>query len=149
MDKPKGKNSPSSLRYYWYFFIPLTVILSLMIFFPLRIVIDELLYDTIFYGVILLFCIASTVHIYLRFRERSHRLVAVLLLCTILSGWQVFDIAVLRTGGSNVWMHKIYYGVRFQHRHCQIDFSERLVGNHVIAIAYDVNRNDLWPNCGG
>lgn len=150
MDKTKRKNNPDSLRRYWYVFFPLMIILSLMIYFPLRIALDELLYDTIFYSAILLICIVSAIRIYLRFRKRSRQLVFVILLCVLLSGWQVFDLAILRTGHQSSLIANTYYELRFRNDAilCH-ELSERHIGNDVIAIAYDIDREASWPVCGG
>lgn len=150
MDRLKSKNNSQSLRFYWHFFIPLTVILSLMIFFPLRIALDELLLDTIFYGVIMLACIISAIRIYLRFRRRSYRLVGIILLCILLSGWQVFDLAILRNGRQTTWIYDTSYEPRFKNDEIRCHtISERYFGNDLIAIAYNINWQDSWGGCGG
>ena len=150
MDTAKTKKGFQSLRLYWYFFIPLTILLALMIYFPLRTALDELLYDTIFYSVIMLICIISAIRVYLRFRKRGRRLVAIILLCVLLSGWQVFDLTVLRYGHSFPLPGYIYYTVRFPDKTilCH-NITERYVSNTFITVAYDINREASWFACGG
>lgn len=145
----KRKN-PDNIRPYWYVFLPLMIVLAIMVYFPLRIALDELLLDTIFYGAIMLACIISAIHVYRRFRKRGRRLVGVILLCVLLSGWQAVDLAILRTGGWTGWMDKAHYSPRFSDDEivCH-SISEKGVGNKLIAIAYEINRYDSWPACGG
>lgn len=146
----KAKNTSKSLRFYWYFFLPLTLVLAVMIYFPLRIALDELLLDIIFYGAIMLACILSAIRVYLRFPKRGRRLLAVILLCVLLSGWQVFDLTVLRYGNSTPLPGFIYYTVRFPNKTivCH-NITERYVSNTFITIAYDINREASWFACGG
>lgn len=155
MEKTKRKN-PDNIRPYWYVFLPLMIVLAIMVYFPLRIALDELLLDTIFYGAIMLTCIMSAIHVNRRFHKQGRRLVVVILLCVFLSGWQVFDLIILRTGGQSGWIDKIHYGLRFPddtiygcNSVSERFIGYRYIGNGLIAIAYDINWKDSWPNCGG
>lgn len=158
MDKPKAKNGYRSLRIYWYFYIPLTVILSLMVFFPIRIHIEPdftrnyarwLSDDRVFYSALLLLCMIFACRVVLRFRKRSKLLVILALVCVLLPGWQVFDLAILRTDGATGWMNKVHYGPRFQDYPCHTISEQYITGNKLFAIAYNINRYDAWPGCGG
>src|SRR5687767_12975410 len=92
MEEIKGENGVTNLRRYWRFFLPLTFILILMVNFPLRIDLRESFCDALFYGTISLICIATAIRVYRRFGQDGLRLIVVILLCSILSGWQIFDM---------------------------------------------------------
>ena len=150
MEKSKRKIH-DNIRPYWYVFLPLMIALAIMIYFPLRIALDELLLDTIFYGTIMLACIISAIHVYRRFRKRSRRLVVIILLCVFLSGWQVFDLNILRGAYLSPQMgNTIYYSVRFTNDEiiCH-NYTEQYIGNDIIALVYDIDRNASWFRCGG
>lgn len=162
MEKAKRKNDANNLRRYWQFFIPLAFILCLMVRFPLRIVLGESFWDAMFYGTIVLICIGTALHVYRRFGRRSHRFVGVALFCSVLAGWQIVDMTLLRyerpsnayAGLANTFepLHdgSAWYKARFQQdvSGCR-NISERYIGNSFIAIVYDINRNAFRMGCGG
>lgn len=160
MDKPKAKNGYRSLRAYWYFYIPLTIVLFLMVFFPIRIHIEPdftrnyarwLSDDRLFYSGILLFCAICAVQVILRFRKRSKLLVTLALVCVLLSGLQVFDLIILRVDSASGWMNKIHYSPRFADDSivCHTISEQSITGNRLFYVAYNINRYDSWPTCGG
>ena len=162
-EKMKNKNSPSSIRRYWYFVIPLTIFLLLMVKFPLRILVREKFADALFYGAISLGCIALSVHLYRRFRKMASRLILITLLCSVLSGWQIFDLYYLRTSiGLLTWGSEGYfsfeseyqglafYGLRFSHQNgCAPGLEEFYWGRPELAITIKIDRNAIWYACGG
>jgi len=150
VEKSKRKN-PDNIRRYWYVFLPLMIVLAVMTYFPLRIDLTESLYDSIFYGAISLACLSMAIHVYRRFFIRSRRLIAVILLCSLLSGWQVFDLTVLR---KQSWGplpgYIIYYAPRFPDATilCH-NYTETYIGNRYIAVIDKINREASWYACGG
>lgn len=161
-DKPR--NQPGDLRRYRRVFIPLGVILAVMVYFPVRIDLSELFYDALFYGTISLICMATAFHVYLRFRKHGRRLIAIMLLCSLLSGWQIVDLYVVRTGSppspwgfGHLWSRDYtdldglgWYRLRFPSDSvlCHTLY-ERYWGNHLIAITVEIKRNATWFACGG
>ncbi len=163
-EETNHKVNSTNLRRYWRFWLPITIILALMVKFPLRIDLRESFLDALFYGSITLTGIATAVRVYRRFGEQGRRLIAVTLLCSVLSGWQIFDMVVLRqeispahsfaSGSSpleplhNGWA---WYNLRFPNPNivCNYALFERYVGNHMIAIVYEINRDATWFSCGG
>lgn len=163
MEETKHQNGSTNLHHYWRLFLPLTVILALMVKFPLRIGIGELLYDLLFYGTISLICIATMIHVLKRAGKGAYRLIAIMLLCCLLSGWQVFDLYVLRMGRPAVYgfgnaMSPNFtdqdgvglYVLRFPRDDilCH-SLYERYYGNYEIAITVELNRDATWFACGG
>lgn len=161
MEHEKRKNHPDTLRRYWRFLIPLAFVLSLMVKFPLRIVLGESFWDTMFYGTIVLICIGTAIHVYRRFGRRSHRFIAVALFCSVLAAWQIVDITLWRyeipsgfsyAGLANAFepLHDglAWYMPRFQRDFCG-RLHERYIGNNFIAIVYDIDRNLMPMGCGG
>jgi hypothetical protein len=163
MEKSKRKNDQNNLRRYWRFFIPLAFVLSLMVKFPLRIELRESFWDSVFYGTILLMCLVTAIKVYRRFGKQGYRLIAVALLCSGLSAWQMVDMMILRherpyafsyAGLGNAFEPRhdgwAFYHLRFRSSDilCHT-LSERYIGNNFIAIAYDINRNASWGACGG
>lgn len=152
----KHKNDVINQRRYWYFFLPLTLFLALMVKFPLRFILQESLFDILFYGVIALDCIITIVRIYRRFGKCVWHLMAVVFLCCVLSGWQVFDLAVLRYNGSQASGFGDdregfqYYKFRFPNKDilCHTLY-ERYWGNKYIMITVEINREATWFACGG
>lgn len=163
MVQVKRNHDPAALRRCWRGFIPLTVALALMVRFPLRIVIGEAFWDTLFYGLIVALCAGTAVHVYRRY-GRSYRLIGVALLCAGLAGWQIVDLTLLRyeqpdlhPAGAEVTLFAplrhgwVYYNQRFaaQRGGCGGYILERYFGNTTIAIVYDTDRQALWMGCGG
>ena len=159
----KTQESDNPLRRYWRAFIPLMILLNLMVYFPLRIHQRESFLDALFYGSISLLCIAAAIRVYRRFGKRNRVLIIVILLCAVLSSWQIFDMTILRLEGTSVYtfagsanilepLHNgwAWYGLRFPSDQimCHSVF-ERYIGNNFIAIAYDINRTASWSACGG
>jgi hypothetical protein len=159
----KGKNSVTNLRRYWRCFLPLTLILILMVNFPLRIDLRESFWDAVFYGIISLICILTAIQVYRRFGKGGLRLIAVILLCSVLAGWQIFDMVVLRLSGSPAHsfassssplepLHDgwAWYNLRFPSDEIMChSLVERYFGNHLIAITYEIKRDVSWFACGG
>jgi len=151
MDRTKRKNQPDYLRRYWFVFLSLMLILALMMYFPLRIKLDELLLDIIFYGTISIACLLTTVWIYRRYAKQGHRLIVVIVLCALLSSWQVFDLAILRTGYIEFGMgNTLYYATRFPDDNisCHM-FVEQYIGNDWVALTRTIWRDGSWFRCGG
>lgn len=150
-------------RRYWAFFIPLTYLLALMVFYPLRIDLGEAFKDSLFYGSIALICVVAAFRVHRRYGKRGRRLIAVMLLCSVLAGWQIFDLVILRTGSATiVGFGKAlspalseqdglgWYVPRFPSPEilCH-SMYERYYGNKFIAITLEIKRNEIWPVCGG
>jgi hypothetical protein len=155
-DKPNTKH-------YWRFMLPVAFILALMVKFPVRFGLPELTYTVFFYATISLICLAVAIHCFRRFRKRGYRLISVILLCAVLSEWQVFDLLALRTGRPAAWGfgptldHSLsdyeglaYYGLRFPNKAilCNVVY-ERYFGNQVMAVTVEINRDASWFACGG
>jgi hypothetical protein len=115
----------------------LALLLAVMVRFPLRFGIGEVIY-----GTLCVFCLAKIVQVLLLAGKSAYRLAALILLCALLSGWQVFDLHVLRTGAPpSIQSNGIaFYEVRFpQHPQYQCLF-ERYYGHRIIAITVETNR---------
>ena len=150
-------------RRYWHFWLPITVLFALMIKFPLRINQRESLLDTLFYGSIVIECLITAVRVYKRFGKRGHRLIAVILLCAMLSGWQIFDLDILRLEGPSAYAFSAtsgifeplhdgwaWYNLRFPNPNIMCNaLFEQYFGNNFIAITYEINRDATWFACGG
>lgn len=162
-NKVKRKNNKDELHLYWRIFIPVTALLGLMIFFPLRIDQREAFLDSVFYGSISLACLATAFRVFQWYGKQSRWIVVIIVICSILSGWHVLDMAVLRyegtpaytfAGSANVFepLHDgwAWYGLRFRNDEivCHSLF-ERYIGNNFLAIAYDIDRFASWFACGG
>lgn len=159
------ETSSNELSRFWWILITLLIFLALMVKFPLRIFIGESLFDSLFYGPISLMCVVFAQRIYSRFGDNSHRLLLLLLLCSLLAGWQVFDLIGLRYESSSVhgfgpemstyfteYDGLAWYNPRFQNnRHiCDVGFIyERYYGNKTIAITVEIRRGATWFACGG
>lgn len=167
MEQAKRKNHPDNVRRYWLFFIPLAFALSLMVKFPLRINYRESLWDAVFYGTILLLCIATAIHVCRRFGWHSYRLVAIALLCSVLAVWQIVDMTILREERPSIHSYAgtfadpadpfepfhagwVWYDQQFPRDvgGCR-GVAERYIGNNFIAIVYDIDRSALRMGCGG
>lgn len=163
MKVTKRKSKAPNLRLYWQVFLPLTLILALMVKFPLRIDVRELFYDMVFYGTISLICVATAIQLYRQVGKSGYRLIAVVVLCCILSGWQIFDLYVLRTGSPSVYgfgntMSRnftdndglAWYGLRFPSDKIMChSLYEQFYGNYMIAITVEIRRDATWFACGG
>lgn len=148
---------------YWRFWLFVTIILSLMVKFPLRIMLRESFVDTLFYGAITFSCIVAATRVYRRFGRESRRLTAVILLCSLLSAWQIFDLDVLRLEGPPAYAFSAtagifeplhygwaWYNLRFPNPNVMCNsLFELYFGNNVIAITYEINRDATWFACGG
>lgn len=164
VDSGKTKNDRNTFRRYWRIFIPLAVLLVLMAEFPLRIDVRELFYDTLFYGAISLLCIAAAFRVFHRVGKVGYRLIAVIMLCALLSGWQIFDLYVVRTGSSpsvygfgdtmspnfTDYDGLAWYGLRFPNDDIMChSLYEQYYGNDMIAITVEISRDATWFACGG
>jgi hypothetical protein len=159
MKETVHQNHITNLRRYWRFFLPLTLILALMMKFPLRIALRESFFDALFYGTISLMCVAAAIYVYRRFSKTGLRLIAVILLCSFLSGWQIFDLVILRHETTFVFFGFYespdydgfaYYGLHFRNDDilCHV-ILERYFGNYLVAITLEINREASWYSCGG
>ncbi len=166
MEKTKRKNDTAPSRRTWRFFIALALFLLLMVKFPIRVLIDEVLLDSLIWGAIVLGCVVVAVRTVRRFGKQVWRLVGVMVLCAGLAGWQVVDLVVLRErnllhlygcGMSDPadcqipsYVGKAYYIMRFPNPIiCRDMFIERFIGNDTIAITTLINREGSWFSCGG
>jgi hypothetical protein len=163
LEETRHKNRASDLRSYWRYSLLLTVFLALMIKFPLRFYMGKSLHNALFYGTISLACIAAAVRVSRRFGKRNSLLIAIILLCAVLSGWQIFDLLILRTGNPSVYGFGssmspnfadhdgvAWYGLRFPNEDIMChSLSERYFGNYLIAITLKINREATWFACGG
>lgn len=152
-----------NLRRYWAFFIPLTYLLALMVFYPLRIDLGEAFKDSLFYGSIALICMVAALRVHHRYGKRGRRLIAVMLLCSVLSGWQIFDLVILRYEDSPAYSFAgystefepftegwIWYKLRFRSPEIMChSLFERYYGNRFIAITLEIKRDATWLACGG
>jgi hypothetical protein len=141
----------------------LAFVLALLVKFPLRIDLHELDHDVLFYGTITLFCVVTAAHVYRRSGRHGYRLIAVFLLCSMLSGWQIFDLLVLREGspsviyfgnemgsGNNDYEGGAWYNLRYPNEEIMCNsLIEKYFGNYTIAITTSINRDATWFACGG
>ena len=153
---------------YWYFFVPLTLFLALMVKYPLRIHVQQSIYSAVFYGLITLACLLTAIWVYRRWGKRCQHLILVIVLCSALSGWQVVDLLLLRTDwanmsggfcpldGSDEYCPPHYgfswYDQRFVEQRSRCDtpmLLEWYFGNKDIAITVSIWRNATWFPCGG
>jgi len=163
MEEAEGKSGIDHLRRDWRFFTLLLIFLVVMVKFPLRIKLREAFWDAMFYGTISLICVGAAVRIYRNYGKHGLRLIAVILLCIVLSMWQIVDMTILRLEGTPAYTFSglagifepihdgwAWYGLRFPNDDIMChSLFERYVGNNFIAIAYDINRNATWFACGG
>jgi hypothetical protein len=145
MEKVKRKNTDFNPRRYWRIFLPLTLVLLFCLRFPIRITIPDLYDDILLYGGISLVSFLVALRIYRRSKWVYRRLLAVILLCSILVGWQVIDLAYLRlpTTGHALFADETtlledyrgvaYYEGRFNNPYCYA-LSENFFGFRAIAI---------------
>jgi hypothetical protein len=163
MDAATPQHESTSLRRYWLVFLPTAFVLALMVRFPLQIALEESFLDALYYGGIVLVCIAAAIRAHRRFSKRARRLIALILLCSLLSGWQVFDMVILRQEGpfassftypltpleplQEQWAS---YNVRFPNPAivCHIRV-ERYFGNSILAITLEIKRDATYAVCGG
>jgi hypothetical protein len=96
-DKPKRKNNDPVPRRYWWIFGTLAIVLLIGLRFPVRILSVWSL-NPVLYGVITSGCLIATICV-----ARSHgwkrQLIAIMVLCALLSGWQT--VVSMRQGGLN------------------------------------------------
>ena len=162
MQKAKRKNESQPLRRYWRIFLPLLVLLTVFLRFPLRIFLRDMVYTIIMYGAVSVLCVIVALWVYRRYGRLARRLVAVIALCAIFSGWQVFDLTVLRTNtrspASGIPINPshsrligwAWYYPRFpdyESIYCH-SIQEHYFGIRLIAIAYSIEYKP-WFACGG
>jgi hypothetical protein len=84
-------------------------------------------------------------------------------MCSLLSGWQIFDLVILRYEGSPAHSYAsasnefepfnygwIWYNLRFRSPEIMChSLYERYFGNHLIAIIIEIKRDASWFACGG
>lgn len=80
------------IRLGWLIFLPLLLFFK----FPLRIFIYELVWDVVFYTVLTVVCAVAAYTFHRAYQRRARWLVGLILLCMMLSSWQVFDLGFLR-----------------------------------------------------
>jgi hypothetical protein len=163
LEEIRHKNRASDLRSYWRYSLLLTMFLALMVKFPLRFHTRYSLPDVLFYGTISLACMAAAIRVYRRFGKDNRRLFAVILLCVMLCGWQIFDLVVLRYEGSPAYSFAalsspfepptegwVWYNLRFRDSNIMChSLYERVFGNYYFAITLEINREASWFACGG
>lgn len=161
MEKSKRKRGEISLRTYWRIFLPLLIVLIVFLKFPLRIAYYDLVDDIVLYGALSLICMFSALRIYRRFHNEARRRTFIVLLCAILSGVHVFDLAILRAGTGGVYARpgtaypeKPFYGFawyvpRFSNDAimCHSIYEEHW-GTSLISIATKI-KHTSWFACGG
>lgn len=167
--KTKRKNDDRHQRYYWLIFTLLTCLLIANLKFPLRPFLWAGLFGSvIFYAIVSYKCVRLAKRMYNQFGKHSRSLVTVILLCAILSGWQVFDLTILRknifsrasgsirVGGTPAEYEHIkdyvwwdWYSPRFPDENimCHMIYEETF-GNGLIAIAIKIDHRP-WYVCGG
>jgi hypothetical protein len=159
MEKVKRKTSELNSRRYWLIFLPLAIVLLICLRFPIRITLPDLTDDILLYGSISLVSLLVALRIYVRSKWAYRRLLAVVLLCSALAGWQLIDLGVLRAPRSGTFCYDVgyqdsyigyaYYSSTFKipesHSHFLLEY---FIGNDYIAIAYEVQHPTWWP-CGG
>jgi|GEM_PF-2193287 len=96
IDKNVKTKNGNGIASYWRFVLLLTILLLLLLKFPLVINVYEKFYDTLFYGVISTGCLALAIRLYQRFRKRAYLLITVVFLCAGLSAWHIIDLHILR-----------------------------------------------------
>src|SRR5687768_10720040 len=89
MEKAKRKNGELNAKRYWQIFGILAIVLLVMVRFPVRVWLSQTLDDMLLFGILSLGCLYTAIHIYRRSKWQFRRLIAVILLCATLSGWQV------------------------------------------------------------
>ncbi|MCB9461462.1 MAG: hypothetical protein H6670_17545 [Anaerolineaceae bacterium] len=152
MQKAKHKNEERPLRRYWLIFLPLLILLTIFLCFPLRIFIGDMIYTIIMYGTVSVLCVMVALRVHRRYGQLARRLVAVIALCAFFSGWQVFDLTFLR-GNVRAYQFGDYndginppdylgYAVFDNHArllplHCN-RFVEWYIGSPSLVIAYRV-----------
>jgi hypothetical protein len=141
MDAAKRKNSELNIKRYWLIYIPITIIMLLSLRFPLRIFLTETLSDVIFYGALSYGFFRSAYHVYRLSKWKFRPLLAVIIFCSALSAWHVFDLAVLREIDLDAFIQfNGYYGYGTTHHRfsrselgCEL-VAEGYIGNIYIAI---------------
>jgi hypothetical protein len=161
VEKSKRKNGELDTKRYWQIFGTLAIVLLIMVRFPVRVWLIETLDDILIFGILSLGCLYTALRVYRQRRWQSWRLMAVILLCAALSGWQVFDLAVLRLDSGIVslsfgWGRDVpdyigrgWYNPRFPNEdiYCH-SIYEGYFGNGYIAITTDI-QHTTWYACGG
>lgn len=162
MEKSKRKNGELNTKRYWQIFGILAIILLVMVRFPVRIWLSETLDDILIFGIVSLGCLYMAIHIYRQSKWQFKRLMMVILLCVTLSGWQVFDLAVIREINRvpvlvfGVWSDNTpdyfgfaWYAPRFPNDDiiCH-SIYEKYMGNYQIAITIEITHT-TWFACGG
>jgi hypothetical protein len=162
MDKGKRKTSEFNSRRYWRIFLPLGIILLLCVRFPIRITLPDLYDDILLYGAISLISLLVAIRIYHRSKWAYRQLLVVILLCAVLSGWQVIDLGVLRfqtsgaycfcdlyNGYKSSFMGFAWYEPRFRNPEIMChSIREHFIGNEYLAITTET-RHVPWYACGG
>jgi hypothetical protein len=136
-----------------------------MVKFPLRVVPGQSLYSALFYGTISLICLVVLKRIYKQSGHNRYSLLGILLLCSMLAGWQVTDLVVLRYDRASACCFGplmspdfteydgiAWYAPRFQEGkgNCEINYTyERYYGSKWVAITLEINRKATWYPCGG
>lgn len=148
----------------WCIVVPLLVLLFIFLRYPLRIDTGELDHDIQFYGAITLITGLCAFALFRRYRRSVGRLMIALLICALLSGWQVFDLMILHNGGPMVdrfWPDEElrelpldqgwnWFNVRFKRGDVQCHTMwERYYGSRNFAITIEMDRNATWLACGG
>lgn len=153
------------LRLYWHTFVPLAIILTLMLSYPIQIFLGESIAEVVFYGIIVIFCWIMMIWVWIRFRMRAILLIMLIIWCSTLAAWQVYDLGFARHPRSPAltycrveicpdfkpfeehwaWYHPTKQDSSIM---CHSRF-ERYYGNQFIAITLEIRRDATWFACGG
>lgn len=148
----------------WCIVLPLLLLLLVFLRYPLRIETGEIDYDIQFYGAITLISGLCALTLARKYRHSASRLAIALFICALLSGWQVFDLMILRAGfyGYLFWPDGAGYDLpinqgismfhaRFSNEEPPIchGITEIYYGNSHFAITIEMNRYAAIYDCGG
>lgn len=156
----RGTKGIHTTRRDWWLVLPMLVFLLIMVRFPLRFVLTEVVWDSLFYGAISFLCFLLLIKFYRQTRRFSLMLATVC--CILLSSWQIVDLVILREispayslGNSLTLLDPFteqwaWYNLRFRDDSilCH-SLWERYYGNRVIAITVEIKRDATWFACGG
>lgn len=91
-----GKITSDNQRIYWLIFQTLAVQLLIFLLTPMRFFPTETAFDIIFFSGLTLICFGIAIYIYTRYGTDAIWLIILIMICVILSGWQMFNLIRLR-----------------------------------------------------
>jgi hypothetical protein len=150
MEKSKRKNGELNAKRYWQIFGILAIILLVMVRYPVRVWLSQTLDDMLIFGILSLGCLYTAIHIYRRSKWQFRRLIAVILLCAVLSAWQVSILKngnvtnVIFAGYGNPNIGFAWYITPLTNGY-DICIYEKYFGNEQIAVAFE--RQQVEFNC--